>query len=117
MKRDPEKILPRVFIFAILAILIYWIWNGFQWLWEWYVYVGASSNTTVWHEIWVFIKENLSIIVVLYGIVALQSAGLAELKFDKPFLLSFGLALCLTPPVMMGVYGHKRKPTTTSPEG
>ncbi len=108
MKKDPEKILPRIFMLICLGILVYWIWNGVEWLWEWYVSVESSSETTVWQEIWLFCRDNLSIIIMVYGIISLQVAGLAELKFGKTFLAAFILAICLTPPVMMGVYGRKR---------
>jgi hypothetical protein len=41
--------------------------------------------------------------------MSLQASGLAELKYGKNFLKAFGLALILTPPVMMVVYGHKKE--------
>ena len=108
MKKDPDKIIPRVILLISLAIVLYWLWNGVEWLWEWYLSVDSASDTTVWREIWIFIKDNLSVIIMVYGFIALQAAGLAELKFGKAFLVAFILALCLTPPIMMGVYGHRR---------
>ena len=59
--------------------------------------------------IWEFCKTNLSILIVIYGLMSLQASGLAELKYGKNFLKAFGLALILTPPVMMVVYGHKKE--------
>ncbi|MEE2876458.1 MAG: hypothetical protein VX822_01570 [Candidatus Neomarinimicrobiota bacterium] len=37
------------------------------------------------------------------------SGVIAKLKFNKNFLKAFVLALILTPPIMMGVYGHKQE--------
>lgn len=108
MKKDPEKIIPRIILLVCLAIVLYWIWNGLSWLWDWYVSVEASSETTVWQEIWIFIKDNLSVIIMVYGFISLQAAGLAELKFGKTFLVAFALAICLTPPAMMGAYGRRK---------
>ncbi len=108
MKRDPDKILPRIILLICLAIVIYWIWNGVNWLWDWYVSVEASSETTVWQEIWNFILKNLSVVIMVYGFISLQVAGLAELKFGKNFLIAFALGICLTPPVMMGAYGRRK---------
>lgn len=108
MKKNPEAILPKLFMAISVLILLYWIWNGCLWLWDWYQATESVSGATVWREIWRFIKNNLSIIIAVYGIASLQSAGLAELKFNRSFLVAFGLALCLTPPIMMGVYGHKK---------
>ena len=97
MKRDPDQIIPRVILLICLAILIYWIWNGLAWLWHWYLAVEESPGTTVWQEIWRFIKDNISVIVLLYGFICLQASGLAEMKFRKSFLTAFSLAICLTP--------------------
>jgi len=111
MKRDPDKIIPRIILLFCAAILIYWIWNGVEWLWEWYLAVDASSETTFWQEVWTFILDNLSVVILIYGFLALQSAGLAELKFGNNFLIAFALAICLTPPIMMGAYGHRKTKT------
>ncbi len=109
MKKDPDTIIPRILLLISLMIILYWIWGGLGWLWEWYTSVSESPNTTVWQEIWIFIKDNLSVIVLVYGIACLQAAGLAEMKFHKNFLKAFFLAICVTPPIMMGTFG-RRKP-------
>lgn len=109
MKRNLDVILSRIFLVISFIIIAYWIWNGLIWLWDWYVSVSESADTGVWEETWQFIKDNLSIIAMLYGIIALQVSGLAELKFGKNFLRAFVLAIFLTPPVMMGIYGHKKE--------
>lgn len=110
MKKNLDVILSRIFLVISVIIIAYWIWNGLIWLWDWYISVNESPETGVWEEIWQFIIDNLSIIVMVYGIIALQVSGLAELKFGKPFLKAFGLAIFLTPPVMMAIYGHKKEP-------
>ncbi len=109
MKKNPDIILSKVLLSIGLIIVAYWIWNGLNWLWDWYVAVSQSSDTSVWESIWIFIKDNLSIIIVVYGFISLQSSGLAEFKFGKNFLTAFFLAIIITPPIMMAVYGHKKQ--------
>lgn len=108
MKRNLDALVSRILLVISLIIVAYWIWNGLNWLWDWYLSISETTDTTVWQEIWLFIKENLSIIALIYGIICLQVSGVAELKFGKNFLKAFALAISLTPPVMMAVYGHKK---------
>lgn len=108
MKKNPDIIIARIIMMVILIIAAYWIWNGLIWLWDWYLSVSNSPETGFWEEVWLFIKDNLSIIAMLYGIIALQASGVAELKFGKKFITAFALALFLTPPVMMAFYGARR---------
>jgi len=108
MKKNKDIIFSRILMVICAIIIVYWIWSGLIWLWEWYVSVSTSENTTVWAEIWLFMSEYISVIALVYGIMSLQVAGLAELKFQKNFLKAFGLSIVLTPPIMMAVYGHKR---------
>ena len=109
MKKNMDIIFSRILLVISVVIIIYWAWNGLSWLWEWYGSVSATEETTVWTEIGLFISEYLSVFALAYGILALQASGLAELKFGKNFLKAFGLAIVLTPPVMMVVYGHNRE--------
>lgn len=109
MKKKPDVVLSRILILICVSIVGYWIWNGLNWLWDWYRSVSELTDTSVWTEIWLFIVENLSVIALIYGIICLQVSGLAELKFGKNFLKAFILAICLTPPIMMGIYGHKKE--------
>ncbi|MGK5092590.1 hypothetical protein WDW89_11335 [Deltaproteobacteria bacterium TL4] len=110
MKKNRDVLLSRILLAISLMIITYWIGNGLIWLWNWYVSVSESADTGVWEEVGLFIKTNLSVLTLVYGIISLQVSGVAELKFEKNFLVAFALAILLTPPVMMAVYGHKRVP-------
>ena len=106
--RTDRDYLFSVIIGAVTAVIAgIMIWNGLTWLWNWFSVAGGESS--VWLAIWEFCKTNLSILIVIYGLMSLQASGLAELKYGKNFLKAFGLALILTPPVMMVVYGHKKE--------
>ena len=106
--RTDRDYLFSVIIGAVTAVIAgIMTWNGLTWLWNWFSVVGGESSE--WLAIWEFCKTNLSILIVIYGLMSLQASGLAELKYGKNFLKAFGLALILTPPVMMVVYGHKKE--------
>ncbi len=102
-----DNIISRIFSIGILCILIYWCYKGIVWIWNWYFDSGGYTSQW-WPDLGGFLWRNISIVVVIYGIACLQASGLAELKFRKNFLKAFGLALILTPPGMMIVYGHKK---------
>ena len=109
MKPKIDVILSKILLLIIISIVLYWIWNGLNWLWDWYIATSQNGNSGLWEEIWIFIKENISIIAMAYGIISLQVSGLAELKFGNNFIKAFCLALLITPPMMMIVYGGHRK--------
>lgn len=96
----------RILILAAIVIVGIWIFNGIVWLWDWFS--AASEGGNVWSNVWAFCVRNSSFLVVVYGVVCLQVSGVAELRYEKSFLRAFLLALLLTPPVMMAVYGYKR---------
>jgi len=102
-KRD--TIISRVFIIAVLAIVLPWLWNGVVWVWHWYTAYSAS-DASGWSDTWHFIIKNFSIILIAYTIISLQAAGIAEFKFKRRFLTAFLLALLVTPPIMMATYGR-----------
>ncbi|MFH1851969.1 MAG: hypothetical protein ABIA75_06455 [Candidatus Neomarinimicrobiota bacterium] len=104
MKTD--KAVSRVLMLFSALILIYWLISAGIWLWDWYAGSGGYSANW-WPAVGQFLLDNLSIVVAVYAIICLQVSGLAELKFNKNFLKALGLALVLTPPVMMIVYGHR----------
>ena len=102
-KRD--LIFSRILILGILAILLPWIWDGLVWLWNWYQGYSAS-DANAWHDLGAFLWRNISVVLILYTIICLQVAGLAEFKFNKNFVPAFFLSLLITPPIMMAVYGR-----------
>ncbi len=106
VKGNLDILLSRILITAVILIVASWIWEGVAHLWEWYS--TTSETNSAWSSVWDLCKRNLSFFVVAYGIVCLHVSGLAELKYEKNFLKAFLLALFLTPPVMMGIYGHRR---------
>jgi len=104
--KNVDVFVSRVLMIAVILIVTTWIWSGLVWLWDWFA--TTSGTGSVWSEIWDFCKQNVSIFVVVYGLVCLQISGISELKFEKNFLKAFVLAIVLTPPIMMAVYGHKK---------
>ena len=106
--RTDRDYLFSVIIGAVTAVIAgIMIWKGLTWLWNWFSVAGGESSE--WLAIWEFCKANLSILIVIYGLMSLHAAGLAELQYGKNFLKAFGLALILTPPLIMVVYGHKKE--------
>ena len=101
-----DKAISRIFFLFSMLILLYWIYSGSVWLWEWYAESEGYSSDW-WPIVGRFLLDNLSIVIALYAIACLQTAGLAELKFNNHFLKAFSLALILTPPIMMIIYGHR----------
>ncbi len=102
-----DKAISRVFTLFSVLILLYWLYSGGVWLWNWYFDSGGYSSEW-WPAVGRFLLNNLSIVIAIYAIVCLQTAGLAELKFNNHFLKAFGLAFILTPPIMMIAYGHRK---------
>lgn len=102
-----DIVISRIIILGILSILLPWIWDGLVWLWNWYA-AYAVSDANGWTDTWNFIANNFSVLLIIYTIICLQAAGLAEFKFKRPFLPAFFLAILTTPPVMIGTYGHHR---------
>ncbi|MCK4296015.1 MAG: hypothetical protein KAX28_05090 [Candidatus Marinimicrobia bacterium] len=104
-KRD--KIFSRIFFIPALLIIIYWIIKGLIKLYNWLSGLPAY-NSGWWLSIGNFCLNNLSIIIVIYVIICLQVAGVAEFKLKKNFLKAFFLGLIMSPPVMIAAWGRKR---------
>ena len=104
--KNRDVIFSRIIFIIVVIIVSTWIWDGIGWLWNWFT--SASESGSIGSGIWNFCKQNISILVVVYGIICLQVSGISELKFEKNFLMAFILAIFLTPPIMMAVYGHRR---------
>ncbi|MFQ6609062.1 MAG: hypothetical protein ACE5EE_11115 [Fidelibacterota bacterium] len=105
-KSDRDYLFSLFLGLGVVIFAGFLLYEGLTWLWHWFVNVNDEGSIGL--AIWNLCKSNLSILIVIYGIISLQVSGLAELKFDKNFLKAFGLALILTPPVMMAVYGHRK---------
>ncbi len=103
--------ISRILRIAIGLILLYWAYEGAVWALNWYLDSGGYTSDW-WSGISKFLLRNISIVVVVYGLACMQASGLAELKFGKNYLKAFGLALILSPPIMMAVYGHKSENQT-----
>lgn len=115
-KRD--KIFSNIFFVPTILIVIYWIITGLIKLYNWLS--GLSSyNSGWWFSIGNFCLSNLSIIIVIYIIICLQAAGIAEFKYRKNFLKAFFLGLIMTPLVMIAAWGRKRNtnPSESFPRG
>ncbi|MEE9190555.1 MAG: hypothetical protein V3U16_07275 [Candidatus Neomarinimicrobiota bacterium] len=106
-----DMTISRILRIVIGLILLYWTFEGVAWVWSWYLDSGGYTSEW-WSGIGKFLLRNISIIVVIYGVACMQVSGLAELKFGKNYLKAFGLALILSPPIMMAVYGKKSEDQT-----
>jgi hypothetical protein len=103
--------ISKIFRIAIILVLLYWAYEGISWMWYWYLDSGGYTSDW-WSGVGKFLLRNISIVIVIYGVACMQASGLAELKYGKNYLKAFGLALILSPPVMMAVYGHKSENQT-----
>ncbi len=101
-----DRALSRIMAVFVALLLGSLVWKGCLWAWDWYGTLESGGDA--WASVWEVLKQNLSVVVLVYGMMCLQASGVAELKFNRSFLKAFALALILTPPVMMGVYGHKK---------
>ncbi|RKY54279.1 MAG: hypothetical protein DRP89_05110 [Candidatus Neomarinimicrobiota bacterium] len=104
-KRD--KIFSKIFFIPALLIVFYWIIKGLIKLYNWLSGLPIYSSGW-WLSIGNFCLSNLSIIIMIYVIICLQVAGVAEFKLKKNFLKAFLLGLVETPPIMMAVWGKRR---------
>jgi hypothetical protein len=66
----------------------------------------SGAIVLYWASLGQFCVNNLSIIIVVYLIICLQVAGLAEFRFRKNFLKAFLLGIVITPPLMMICWGR-----------
>ncbi len=88
---------------AGLGYLLYLVYGFIA---DWYTAIPAATG--FWAALWEVIKENPSIAAALYVLGCLNSAGVAEFKFGKNFVLAFLLALPLTPFIMIGVWARRK---------
>ncbi len=68
---------------------------------------GLPEGLTFWSEVWRLILDNLSIVVALYCLMCVNSAGLAEFRFRREFTQAFLRAVVMTPPVMIVAWARK----------
>ncbi len=102
-----DKSISRVLFIISALIILYWLFSGCIWVWDWYQDSGGYTAEW-WGDVGRFLWNNLSIVIAVYTLICLQAAGLAELRHNKSFMRAFGLALALTPPVMMIAYGRRQ---------
>ncbi|HCL00754.1 MAG TPA: hypothetical protein DHW42_11700 [Candidatus Marinimicrobia bacterium] len=113
MKLILDKCLSRALFLISAGIVVYWLIKGIVRLYHWFVDLPDYS-TDWWLVIGRFCVNNLSIIIVVYLVICLQVAGIAEFKNKKNFLKAFLLAIVLTPPLMMAIWGRKTQPKNKS---
>lgn len=106
MSKQLDKRISKILFAVSGAIVLYWLVNGLIWLYDWFAGLLAY-NTGLWGPLGQFCLNNLSIIVVVYLVICLQVAGVAEFRFRKNFLKAFLLGIVLTPPGMLIAWGRK----------
>lgn len=104
-----DNIISRFLFLIIAGIILYWLGSGVVWVWNWYFTSGGYTHEW-WPRLGSYLLRNISIVLVIYGLACMQASGLAELKFRKNFIVALMLALVLTPPVMMLIYGKRQQP-------
>lgn len=108
MNEQLDKRISKL-LFAISgAIVLYWLIKGLIWLYHWFIGLTSFSSNW-WASLGQFCLHNLSIIIVVYLIICLQVAGIAEFRFKKNFLKAFLLGIMITPPLMMIIWGRRTK--------
>jgi hypothetical protein len=101
-----DKRIGGILLFIVAGIVLYWISTGLITLWDWLVSLGPYQASW-WVSLGKFLWRNFGIVFIIYVIICLQVSGIVEFLFRKNFIKAFLLAIVLTPPVMMVVYGHK----------
>jgi hypothetical protein len=108
MKERLDKKISK-FLFGISGVIIlYWLIKGLIWLYHWFVGLPPYSAGW-WASLGQFCGHNLSIIIVVYLIICLQVAGIAEFRLKRNFLKAFLLGIIITPPLMMVFWGRRTK--------
>jgi hypothetical protein len=105
MNEQLDKRISKILFGISGAIVLYWLVRGLIWLYHWFVGLPPYSSGW-WASLGQFCVNNLSIIIVVYLIICLQVAGLAEFRFRKNFLKAFLLGIVITPPLMMICWGR-----------
>ena len=106
MSEQLDKRISKILFAVSGAIVLYWLVKGIIWLCEWFAGLPAYSAGW-WEPLGQFCLNNLSIIVVIYLVICLQVAGVAEFRFRKNFLKAFLLGIVITPPGMLIAWGRK----------
>lgn len=106
MSEQLDKRISKILFGISGAIIVYWLVMGVIWLYNWFVGLPAYDSGW-WVSVGQFCLRNLSIIVVAYLIICLQTAGIVEFRFRKNFLKAFLLGIVLTPLGMMIAWGRK----------
>ena len=95
----PMRALFAALLAAALVGIGYFIYLGVVGIIAWHG--GLAEGVGFWSGLWQVIVDNFSIAIAIYAVICLNSAGVAEFKFGKPFARAFLTALVVTPPPMM----------------
>ncbi len=106
MDAKKDQRIALIFLLPTIGIVIYWIVLGIKWLIGWLAEL-PPYDAGWWTALGSFLWRNISIVLVIYIIICLQVAGIAEFRYKRNFVKAFFLGICLTPPIMMAVYGRK----------
>lgn len=107
MDSRKDKRIAMVFLLPTLGIVLYWLFLGLKWLMRWLADL-PPYDAGWWVSLGHFLWRNISIVLVVYVVLCLQAAGIAEFRYKRNFMAAFFLGICLTPPVMMVVYGKRK---------
>jgi len=102
-----DRRLSRVVLVGLVAVVGYYVWLGAGWLVDW-IATWPPYGPVWWSNLAAWAGDWAGVVVVVYTVLCVNAAGVAELKLRKPFLKALGLALLLTPPVMIGAWARRR---------
>lgn len=106
MKTWTDKKIALALFLPSVMIVVYWIIKGLIKLYNWFVSLPDYSSAW-WNSLGSFCINNLSIIIIVYLIICLQVAGIAEFRFKKNFIKAYLFGIIMTPPIMMIVWEKK----------
>ncbi|HDP66905.1 MAG TPA: hypothetical protein ENN20_00210 [Candidatus Marinimicrobia bacterium] len=96
MNREIDQKISRIIMIVIAGILLYWLYNLGVLVIDWLGSIGQMDSSR-WLQFGHFCVKNISIILMVYVIICLQAAGIAEFRYRKNFVKAFFLAIGLTP--------------------
>jgi hydrophobe/amphiphile efflux-3 (HAE3) family protein len=70
-------------------------------------FYGPLDDGTWWTATLDVLRRNWGIALAVYVMISLNAAGIAEFKFRRPFALAFAMALPMTPPLMLALWGRR----------
>lgn len=105
-----DRRLSRLLLLCAAVVAAFILWDVGLALWAW-VATWPAFGAAWWSSFLAWLADYAGVVAAVYTMTCINAAGLAELKHGRRFLVALGLALVLTPPVMMAAYGSSESRT------